>query len=357
MDSTSVQIFIIFGITLVLIVAIIWGVLRASKQKTLKAMEKTKAKHEELISFEKSNKDRLESNKNGMLDKVQVELMPGFLLKKGKLSSYLIKNGNKFVGIDEEKISKLKIESGYGKCYFDIKKKMFVVICNGRKMELLFGLLKPGTYQFYYLPEFQLIISAEPCDATVVQSFNSETESLTATLKQLIKFKTEDIKENRKGLLSKNQKKKFLQPLIIRVSVITLLLLGNFALIYSVSEYTLLPLSTIIIIVLLPSIKKIVSDIRENTILSVTGYGWQHPYGSESNLTSAFEILVNFLGDMPNAIFSFWQVGEMSKKHKYQIGDRTFEVSHTIWSGLGEGWTYKAYYSKATNQLLSVEVI
>lgn len=233
-------------------------------------------------------------------------VIPGFVTIAVILTVSLIKRG---LRKNVRKVLQKGIASCYGKYCFDFGLEKYVAESGLRILAPLFLVnMVPGAYKFYYSPELNTLLSAEPCDEKLVPSFDPTTESLNNVLKKVFDFNEADMKVNRDGQLSEGQWQKYEKK--IRKS--------------------------------------------ERGVVSVVDAIWKN-LPEESLVPVTLDITMNFLGPIPNLAYYLVKSKIPTEYYKLYVSNKVFEVSRIKWIAIVEGLTYQVNYLSDTNEILSIE--
>ena len=215
-----------------------------------------------------------------------------------------------------------------------------------RRLNLPFsglGALSPGIeYRFYYLPESNTVLSAEPLST---MGMDRAEESLTEILAQANRFKLDALSQNRQGRLAMSQIVHLIPTLLIALLFVVVasvalyqLLLPNISAqpwremrpIIMISSVIFAGLGLFAVYLLIKS----VLDILTGRVLSIEGQG--HAFTRTSNSDSD---------------------GSGSTNYYYRIGEQRFKVTRKAYHALIEGLTYRAYYTPYRKTLVNIEAL
>lgn len=273
-----------------------------------------------------------------------------------------------------EKIIAEGVQSAVGRYIFNFDRNVYEIDISGEKgLRNIMINPVPGVYKFYFVRRLKFALSAESYDPQLVPSFDPEKHSLEKVIKRAVEFKNDDLKANRAGLLSENQRKRLKKefiPLTILTGFCLLILIfvlyvsfliglesrdlsSNFMAGFLFSAAVLL-LETPIFI----RFYKVYSDLKQGSSLSVTGKGTRSS-GKDSWLDWA-ALTTNFLGPAGNVIeiiIGFARLFGGKRQQKYFIGQKPLGVTETAYAALVEGISYTVYYLPKTGRILSIEQV
>jgi hypothetical protein len=215
-----------------------------------------------------------------------------------------------------------------------------------RRLELPFsglGALSPGIeYRFYYLPESNTVLSAEPLST---MGMDRAEESLTEILAQANRFKLDALPQNRQGRLAMSQ--------IVHL-IPTLLIALLFVIIASVALYQ----------ILLPSISaQTWGEMRPIVIISSFIFAGLGLFAVYLLIKSILDILTGRVLSTEGQGHAFTRTsssdsdGSSSTNYYYRIGEQRFKVTRKAHYALIEGLTYRAYYTPYRKTLVNIEAL
>jgi hypothetical protein len=192
------------------------------------------------------------------------------------------------------------------------------------------ALPSPGQYRFYYLARTGLVVMAEEIDE--VSSVEPESYFLQV-LARTNTFSLDDLMQNRRGLLSKNQQNRLalllalyallvLSTVVLFTGILFRMLGGNSSGLF----YLLLIVTGVFILRFGLSVGRLIGDLWSGEVSSVEGPGAR----------------------------DFRQY-RYFRSYYYVIDHRRFPVAKAAYDALLEGKTYRIYYAPHSKRLVSIE--
>lgn len=232
----------------------------------------------------------------------------------------------------------------------------FRISVQGKSLKLPFDSkagLEPGvTYRFYYLQESGFVLSAEAL------SIDPEREAVTGlndVLTEANAFNKEALLENRRGVLSKGQARKLLEPMLLGVFLIIFMIGVIYFALTRDNEVSRAIANS-------QQVMEFIKQVNTGTLIilaAVLGAGGAGLYLLLTSLQDVFSRRVDSWEGI--GLRTYRQDtdtdGSTRTNYYYVIGGKEFKVSKKAYEAFENGRRYRVYFTPRRKRMVNLEVL